>query len=267
MINQSSSLKELSTWDLRTLRVVRTSSSYWKWCVTAYLTSWFLHWAFKYLIFHTRHCKSRGQIYLWDLITEPQKVSNGCQRANISFSCFPWNEHNLIVRFAVNAETVETALIYGSQPWSLFFPLMTEISCATNWRALPPCTCRFPLWSCSPAHTAVYNLLRNLSNLRAAEMARKKQKKNGLDLGSESWHGTVNVTAPPPSGNGRWWVSPRCCPQGRWAGKEARDAPRIWPLIGQCLFRRHGLTEEALPCLRRCLIMSAWASSGPAMLL
>lgn len=23
-------------------------------------------------------------------------------------------------------------------------------------------------------------------------------KKNGLDLGSESWHGTVNVTAPPP---------------------------------------------------------------------
>lgn len=177
MINQSSSLKELSTWDLRTLRVVRTSSSYWKWCVTAYLTSWFLHWAFKYLIFHTRHCKSRGQIYLWDLITEPQKVSNGCQRANISFSCFPWNEHNLIVRFAVNAETVETALIYGSQPWSLFFPLMTEISCATNWRALPPCTCRFPLWSCSPAHTAVYNLLRNLSNLRAAEMARKNKKK------------------------------------------------------------------------------------------
>ncbi|TWW66108.1 hypothetical protein D4764_20G0001400 [Takifugu flavidus] len=29
-------------------------------------------------------------------------------------------------------------------------------------------------------------------------MARKKNKKNGLDLGSESWHGTVNVTAPPP---------------------------------------------------------------------
>lgn len=23
-------------------------------------------------------------------------------------------------------------------------------------------------------------------------------KKNGLDLGSESWHGTVNATAPPP---------------------------------------------------------------------
>lgn len=189
MIYQSSALQELSTWDLSTLRVVRTSSWYWKWRIAAYQTSGFLHWAFKYLIFHTRHYMSRGQVYLRHLISEPQKVSNGCKWANISFSCFPRNEYILFVRFAVYAETVKLLRYVEQSPQACFFT--TEI---TSWRVLSPCTCRCPLWICSPARTAVCNLLRNMSSLRAAET--EKKNPNNLDLGSESWRSAVNVTAP-----------------------------------------------------------------------
>lgn len=47
------------------------------------------------------------------------------------------------------------------------------------------------------ASAALYNPLRNMSGLGVAEMETPPPPRT-LDLGSEAWHGTVNLTVPLP---------------------------------------------------------------------
>lgn len=177
----------------------------------------------KYLIFHTRHYMSRGQVYLRHLISEPQKVSNGCKWANISFSCFLWNEYILIVRFARECWNCKTAQICGTKPSSLFF-FTTEISCSTSWRVLSHVPAGVPSGSVvQPAH--LYVTCWGTCQV-SGQQRRKKRKKQQPGLGLRMRAGVALWTwGRQPS---RWWGSPRCRPQVHWAGKKERCAPRIW---------------------------------------
>lgn len=97
------------------------------------------------------------------------------------------------------------------------------------------------------ASAALYNPLRNMSGLGVAEMETPPPPQNpGPGLRGLAWHGELDGAT--SSDSGRWWVSPRCCLQGCWAGERRRRAPRIRPLIGPRLFWCHRQTEEALTC-------------------
>lgn len=211
MVYQSSSLKRPSWQDQSTPRVAETSSSYWKWCVTAYLTKLVPPMSLQILDFphQTLHTQRANLSRRSD-----NSASKSQQWLRVSkyhlLSRFPWNEHILTVRLVVNAKTA-TVLRYAKPEKTLKHVLISGQRHVFQPMEASgdPCTCRFALWICTPAHTAVHNLLK--------EHVKSQGSWDGKIFFLKSWTWAQRPGMAqwswrsPPSDSGRWWVSPRCC--------------------------------------------------------